>query len=162
MKNLKRILCTATILSPSLYTSFVKAQSNDKRPNVIIIMADDLGYGDLSCYGAKDVKTPNVDKLCKQGIKFTNSHAAAATSTPSRYALLTGQYAWRRQDTRIADGNAKMIIRPEQYTMADMFKNTGYATAAIGKWHLGLDEKCRPNQNGFDYFYGFMAGCIDY
>lgn len=172
MKKLNTFLCTATLLSPSIYTTNAHAKSNDnksqEKPNVIIIMADDLGYGDLSCYGAKDVKTPNVDKLCKQGIKFTNSHAAAATSTPSRYALLTGQYAWRRQDTRIADGNAKMIIRPEQYTMADMFKNAGYATAAIGKWHLGLGDTtgeqdwnaplpCGLQDIGFDYHYIMAA-----
>mgnify|MGYP000441269925 CR=1 FL=1 len=102
---------------------------------------DDLGYGDLKCYGAKNVETPHVDKLASEGIRFTNAHTVAATSTPSRYSLLTGEYAWRRPDTDIAAGDVKMIIRPEQYTMADMFKSAGYATAAIGKWHLGLGDK---------------------
>lgn len=106
-----------------------------QKPNVIVILADDLGYGDLKCYGAKNVETPHVDKLASEGIRFTNAHTVAATSTPSRYSLLTGEYAWRRPDTDIAAGDVKMIIRPEQYTMADMFKSAGYATAAIGKWH---------------------------
>ena len=111
------------------------------RPNVVFIYADDLGFGDLSCYGAKQVQTPNVDRLAQSGIRFTHAHATAATSTPSRYSMLTGEYAWRKKGTDVAAGNAGMIIRPEQYTMADMFKSAGYATAAIGKWHLGLGEK---------------------
>lgn len=102
-----------------------KANSDPKKPNVIIILADDLGYGDLGCYGAKNVKTSNVDRLAQQGIRFTDTHAVAATSTSSRYSLLTGEYAWRRPDTDIAAGKAGMIIRPEQYTMADMFRSQG-------------------------------------
>ena len=142
-----------------------------KKPNVIVILADDLGYGDLKCYGAKNVETPHVDKLASEGIRFTNAHTVAATSTPSRYSLLTGEYAWRRPDTDIAAGDVKMIIRPEQYTMADMFKSAGYATAAIGKWHLGLGDKTgRQDWNaplpaalgdlGFDYHY-IMAATAD-
>ena len=111
---------------------------NDERPNVIIILADDLGYGDLSCYGAKNIVTPHVDRLADSGIRFTNGHAVASTSTPSRYSLLTGEYAWRRKDTDVAAGDAAMIIRPSQFTLADAFKDAGYSTAAIGKWHLGL------------------------
>ena len=142
MKHIHHILYASAILAPlTSATAKEKSADNNERPNVILIVADDLGYGDLGCYGAKDVKTPNVDRLAKNGIRFLNSHAAAATSTPSRYALLTGHYAWRRPDTRIAEGNASMIIRPEQYTMADMFRNAGYTTAAIGKWHLGLGDK---------------------
>ena len=83
-----------------------------QKPNVIVILADDLGYGDLKCYGAKNVETPHVDKLASEGIRFTNAHTVAATSTPSRYSLLTGEYAWRRPDTDIAAGDVKMIIRP--------------------------------------------------
>lgn len=142
-----------------------------QKPNVIVILADDLGYGDLKCYGAKNIETPHVDKLASEGIRFTNAHTVAATSTPSRYSLLTGEYAWRRPDTDIAAGDVKMIIRPEQYTMADMFKSAGYATAAIGKWHLGLGDKTgRQDWNaplpaalgdlGFDYHY-IMAATAD-
>ena len=142
-----------------------------QKPNVIVILADDLGYGDLKCYGAKNVETPHVDKLASEGIRFTNAHTVAATSTPSRYSLLTGEYAWRRPDTDIAAGDVKMIIRPEQYTMADMFKSAGYATAAIGKWHLGLGDMtggqdwnaplpAALGDLGFDYHY-IMAATAD-
>ncbi len=149
-----------------------KQKINDRQlPNVVFIYADDLGYGDLECYGAKNVQTPNVNRLAAEGIRFNNAHATAATSTPSRYSMLTGEYAWRRPGTDIAAGNAGMIIRPERYTMADMFKNAGYATAAIGKWHLGLGDKdgeqdwnaplpTALGDIGFDYSY-IMAATAD-
>ena len=89
-------------------------KQNTSKPNVILIYADDLGYGDLECYGAKNIETPHVNRLASEGIRFTNAHATAATSTPSRYSLLTGEYAWRKPGTDIAAGNAGMIIRPEQ------------------------------------------------
>ena len=95
-----------------------------RRPNVIIIYADDIGYGDLSCNGTAAVSTPNVDSLAENGIRFTNSHTTSSVSTPSRYGLLTGQYPWRKEGTGIATGDAGMIIRPEQYTIADMFRET--------------------------------------
>ena len=129
----------AFLVSPT--TSHAQKAKETKTPNVIFIYADDLGYGDLECYGATRVQTPNVNKLANSGIRFTNTHATAATSTPSRYSLLTGEYAWRRPGTDIAAGNAGMIIRPERYTIADMFKSAGYTTAALGKWHLGLGDK---------------------
>ena len=163
------VLCSA--FSAEAKTVKDNKVTNREQPNVIIILADDLGYGDLECYGAKNVETPNVNRLAGQGIRFTNGHAIAATSTPSRYSILTGEYAWRRPDTDVAAGNAGMIIRPEQYTMADMFKNAGYATCAIGKWHLGLGDKtAQQDWNaplpaalgdlGFDYHY-IMAATAD-
>ncbi|WP_303012634.1 sulfatase-like hydrolase/transferase [uncultured Bacteroides sp.] len=142
------------------------------RPNVIFIYADDIGYGDLSCnQSVKTISTPNVDKLANEGIRFTNAYSAAATSTPARYAMLTGEYAWRRPGTGIAAGNAGMIISPERYTIADMFKDAGYSTAVVGKWHLGLGtETGKQNWNGlvtpnpydlgFDYSY-IMAATAD-
>lgn len=137
-------------------------QKKDLQPNIIFIIADDLGYGDLSCYGAHRIQTPAVDGLANSGILFTDAHAVAATSTPSRYSLFTGHYAWRRKDTGIARGDAGMIIRPEQVTIADMLQSAGYTTGAIGKWHLGLgDQTGTQNWNekvipgpadiGFDY-----------
>lgn len=113
---------TIALLSPLACTAAMGAKkakaSNQQKPNVIIILADDLGYGDLGCYGAKNVETPNVDKLAKQGIRFTDAHAIASTSTPSRYSLLTGEYAWRKPGTDVAPGDAGMIIKPTQFTMA--------------------------------------------
>lgn len=142
-----------------------------ERPNVILINADDLGYGDLECYGAKNVQTPHVNELAREGVLFRNVYSCAATSTPSRYSLLTGEYAWRRPGTDVAAGNAGMIIRPEQFTMADAFKSCGYATAAVGKWHLGLGDKsgmqdwnaplsASLGDLGFDYHY-IMAATAD-
>lgn len=143
-------------------------EQNNRKPNVIFILADDIGYGDLSCNGAKTINTPNVDKLANAGVRFTDAHAVAATSTPSRYSLFTGHYAWRRNDTGIATGDAGMIIRPEQPTIADMFRECGYTTGAIGKWHLGLGDKAGsqdwngfitpgPQDIGFDYSYLMAA-----
>lgn len=147
------------------------AKGADTKPNVVMIVADDLGYGDLECYGAKNVSTPAVNRLAGNGIRFTDTHAVAATSTPSRYSLLTGEYPWRRPGTDVAPGDAGMIIRPEQFTLADMFRSGGYATAAIGKWHLGLGDKtgtqdwnaplaASPADLGFDYHY-IMAATSD-
>ena len=141
------------------------------RPNVVMIYADDLGFGDLECYGAIGVKTPNVNRLSENGLRFTNAHAVASTSTPSRYSLLTGEYPWRKQGTDVAAGDAAMIISPDQYTVADVFKEAGYTTAAFGKWHLGLgSETGKQDWNspitpaladiGFDYSY-IMAATAD-
>lgn len=138
------------------------------KPNVIFLVADDIGYGDLSCNGAKAINTPNVDKLARKGVRFTNAHAVAATSTPSRYSLFTGHYAWRRNDTGIATGDAKMIIHPDQSTIADLFQDCGYMTGAIGKWHLGLGSETGsqnwndlvtpgPQDIGFKYSYIMAA-----
>ena len=142
-----------------------------QRPNVIFILADDLGYGDLSCYGAERVHTPTIDSLAQAGVRFTNAHACAATSTPSRYGILTGEYPLRRQGTDVAAGNAGMIIPPERYTVADVFQAAGYRTAAFGKWHLGLGSRTAqqdwngeldqsPADLGFDYHY-IMAATAD-
>lgn len=175
-KNLLLLSCLSAgvgqlVATPAQAEEGKRKQTQEKAPNVIVILADDLGYGDLQCYGAKNVETPNVNRLAAQGIRFTNTHAIAATSTPSRYSLLTGEYAWRRPDTDVAAGNAGMIIRPEQYTMADMFKSAGYRTAAFGKWHLGLGDKtgmqdwnaplpCGLADIGFDEHY-IMAATAD-
>jgi len=138
-----------------------------QRPNVIIIYADDLGYGDLSCYGATKIKTPNIDKLAKQGIRFTNAHSTSATCTPSRYAMMTGQYPWRKSGTNILPGDAALIIPTNKTTLPKVFKQAGYQTAIVGKWHLGLGNaieknwnseiKPGPNETGFDYAFIFPA-----
>ena len=118
------------------------------RPNVIFIYADDLGIGDLSCYGATAVETPSIDALAAQGRRFTNAYSTSATSTPSRFGLLTGLYPWRQENTGIAPGNSELIISPECHTLADVMHEAGYATAAIGKWHLGLGPRGGTDFNG--------------
>jgi len=136
------------------------------KPNVIIIYADDLGYGDLGSYGATKINTPDIDKLAASGIRFTNGHSTAATCTPSRYSLLTGMYPWRT-GAAILPGDAKLIVPQDKPTLATIFKKAGYITSIVGKWHLGLgsavqkdwnnDVKPGPLELGFDESYIFPA-----
>ncbi len=106
-------------------------------------MADDLGYGDVSCYGAKRVKTPAIDRLAGEGLRFTSGYCSASTCTPTRYSLLTGNYAFRQKGTGIAPPNGPAIIKPGTETLPGILKRAGYATAVIGKWHLGLGKRHR-------------------
>jgi arylsulfatase A-like enzyme len=119
-----------------------------RKPNIIVIMADDMGYGDLSCYGATRVKTPNIDRLAAEGQRFTSGYCSASTCTPTRYSFLTGNYAFRRKGTGIAPPNSPAIIQPGTETIASLLQNVGYKTAVIGKWHLGLGGPEGPNWNG--------------
>ncbi|MCD0468807.1 arylsulfatase [Flavobacterium sp. JAS] len=160
---MRRIYLTYYTLSVMAFSScsHVKKNETAKKPNVVFIYVDDLGYGDLSCYGATAVTTPNVDSLATGGIQFTDAHCAASTCTSSRFALLTGSYAFRN-NVNILNGDAPLIIKPEQETIADIFKKGGYTTAVIGKWNLGLGNgnldwnteiKPGPLELGFDYSF---------
>jgi arylsulfatase A-like enzyme len=131
-----------------LLTVAASPAAAQSRPNVVLIYADDLGYGDVSAYGARRVQTPNIDRLAREGIRFTDAHAPAATCTPSRYALLTGEYAWRKPGTGILPGDAALIIEPGRPTLASVFQHAGYATGVVGKWHLGLGPAGGPDWNG--------------
>jgi arylsulfatase A-like enzyme len=143
--------------------SVVQAQPDRSRPNIVVILADDIGYGDLSCYGATKVKTPNLDKLAAQGMRFVDAHCAAAVCTPSRYALLTGQYAWRHPPARgILSGVAPLAVPPDRLTVPKLLRQANYATGVVGKWHLGLGERepdfnaelrPGPREVGFDYSF---------
>lgn len=120
-----------------------------EKPNVIVIMADDLGYGDLSSYGATTFKTPYLDQLAAEGQRFTHGYCSASTCTPTRYSLLTGEYAFRKKGTGIAPPNGHLTIDPDSFTLPDLMKKAGYQTAVIGKWHLGLGEPGKgPDWNG--------------
>lgn len=135
----------------------------DRRPNVIIIMTDDQGYGDLSCMGNTDFQTPHIDDLAASGARFTSWYANSPVCSPSRASLLTGRYPGHAGVRSILAGHRRATgLTPEAPTIAAAVRELGYQTALVGKWHLGLQETSRPNQNGFDYFYGFMAGCVDY
>jgi arylsulfatase A-like enzyme len=147
-------------------TVFAQKQA---RPNVIIIIADDLGRGDVSAYKKGLLQTPNMDKLANGGVRFMNGYATSATCTPSRFALLTGRYPWRNDRAKILPGDAPMLIDTASTTLADMFKTQGYNTGIVGKWHLGLgdgninwnkDISQTPNDLGFDYAY-IMAATND-
>lgn len=134
------------------------------RPNIIFILADDIGYGDLGCYGATRVKTPHVDRLAREGLRFTDAHSTASVCTPTRYSFLTGQYAWRNPaGMAILPGDAPLAIDPKTITVPVLLRRTGYTTGIVGKWHLGLgrtnlewngDIKPGPLEVGFDY--GFI------
>ena len=139
------------------------------KPNVVVIYLDDLGYGDLSSYGATELQTPNIDALANGGVRFTNGYASSATCTPSRYALLTGVYPWKNKNAKILPGTAPLIIDTAQVTLPKMLKAQGYQTALVGKWHLGLGTGVvnwnkqvspGPNEVGFDYAY-YMAATQD-
>ena len=140
--------------------------STSEKPNIVVIYLDDLGYGDISSYGATEFQTPNIDALASGGIKFTDGYASSATCTPSRYALLTGMYPWRNKKAKILPGTAPLLISTEQQTLPKMLKKQGYQTAIVGKWHLGLgtgvvDWNQRvspgPNEVGFDEAYILAA-----
>ncbi len=146
-----------------------KKNVKNEKPNIVIIYADDLGYGDVGAYGATELKTPNLDKLASGGVRFTQGYATSSTCTPSRYGLLTGTYPWRNRDAKILPGTAPLIISTDQLTLPKVLKSKGYQTAVIGKWHLGLgsgnvnwNERVSPGPNevGFDHAY-IMAATQD-
>ena len=147
---------------------FSGCSRSERKPDIIFIMADDLGYGDLGCYGATQIPTPNIDRLAGEGVLFTDAHAPAALCTPTRYAVLTGRYCWRsRLKKGVLQGYDPLLIEPGRMTVASMLKEEGYLTACIGKWHLGFGNQQEvdyskplrpgPLDVGFDYFFGIPA-----
>jgi arylsulfatase A-like enzyme len=133
------------------------------RPDFVLIYCDDLGYGDLGCYGSRTVRTPHLDALAARGVRFTDWYSNSPVCSPSRASLLTGRYPERAGVTQILGGQRGTPgLPPAQVTLAKALQPLGYRTAIFGKWHLGLSDECRPNAHGFDEFYGFLAGCVDY
>ncbi len=145
-KIIHRFLLATLVLSSCVTVHAQKA--NNKKPNIVLIYTDDLGYGDVSCYGTSAIPTPNIDRLAKKGVRFTNAHATSATCTPSRFSLLTGKYAWRKEGTGIAPGDATLLIPVATTTLPGMLQKAGYNTAVIGKWHLGLGDAKGADWNG--------------
>ena len=148
-------------------THFAQTSSAAKnsRPNIIFILADDLGWGDLSCYGRPDYSTPNIDSLATQGTRFTDAYSASAVCTPTRCGYITGRYPARFKiglEEPLIARNRDVGLEPGQPTIASLLKQIGYDTALIGKWHLGFRPEWGPNSHGFDEFFGILAGAGDY
>jgi arylsulfatase A-like enzyme len=147
------------------------SSSDTRRPNVLFILADDLGFGDLSCFGRPDYDTPNLDRLARQGIRFTNAYSASPVCTPTRCAFITGRYpartpvglqeplGWKKN---LGDKAISLGLSPDHSTIASLLKKNGYETALVGKWHLGYLPSFGPIQSGFDEFFGVMSGGVDY
>jgi arylsulfatase A-like enzyme len=146
----------AAAMSPMLSSCTSMGQTTGarrKQPNIIFILADDLGYGDLGCYGQKTIKTPNLDRMAEQGMRFTDHYAGSTVCAPSRCALMTGQHTGHC----LVRGNANVPLRPEDVTVAELLKQAGYTTGIIGKWGLGeADSTGIPNKQGFDYWFGYL------
>ena len=138
------------------------AQQPASPPNVVLILTDDLGYGDLGVYGAPDVRTPNIDRLAKEGVRLTDFYASGALCTPTRAALTTGRYQQRYLLERALGSGVDTGLPAEGRSLPQLLKNNGYATALVGKWHLGYRPEFSANAHGFDYFFGFKSGYIDY
>ena len=146
---------------------FICGQAFSQKPNIIYIMTDDMGYGDLSSYGCKDYQTPNLDKLAAQGIRFLNAYSGAPVCTPTRTAFMTGRYPARTPVGLIEPLTGQNVdstygLTPKYPSVATLMKAAGYQTALIGKWHLGFQPEYSPNRNGFDYFFGIRSGAADY
>ena len=160
------VLLIITLISFSDLLAQRGSKKNESRPNIIYIMADDMGYADLSCYGRKEYSTPNLDKLASEGVKFLNAYAAAPVCTPTRTAFITGRYSARLpvglREPLIPQRDTLIGLEPSFPSIGRLLKDAGYETALIGKWHLGFKKEFAPNNNGFDYFYGIRTGAADY
>jgi arylsulfatase A-like enzyme len=153
INNLSRLTQTVRIVAFAVCAAAwssvaIAATPSERPPNVVILYGDDVGYGDVGVYGSTMIPTPRIDALAAESLRFTDAHCAASTCTPSRYAMLTGEMAFRQPGTGIARPNENMLIKPGRFTMMDLFKQAGYTTAVIGKWHLGLDDEKPIQWNG--------------
>ncbi|MGQ1927862.1 sulfatase family protein [Ornithobacterium rhinotracheale] len=163
---MRKAILLSSLMSVSALAMAQKKLSS--KPNIVIIYADDLGINDLSCYGAKEIKTPNIDKLAQNGVRFTNAYAAAATCTPSRFSLLTGVYPWKNKNARILEGDAPMLIPQNDHNLPSQLQKAGYVTGVVGKWHLGLgngkmdwNQKITPSPNDIGFDYSFITAATN-
>jgi arylsulfatase A-like enzyme len=162
----RREFIEATVAATAFAASGLAQPAPVRRPNVLFILADDLGYGDLSCYGRPDYQTPVLDRLAGQGLKFTSNYAAAPVCTPTRCAYVTGRYPQRLpvglEEPLTPASPPDVGLPPEHPTIASLLKANGYGTTLVGKWHLGWKPEFGPNRHGFDEFFGVLSGAVDY
>jgi arylsulfatase A-like enzyme len=162
----RREFVGATVATTALGASKVVSSAPPRRPNILFILADDLGYGDLSCYGRPDYRTPVLDNLARQGLKFTSNYAAAPVCTPTRCAYITGRYPQRLpvglEEPLKSSSPPNVGLPPDHPTIASLVKANGYDTTLVGKWHLGWKPEFGPNRHGFDEFFGVLSGAVDY
>jgi arylsulfatase A len=163
-KFMRRVFSNLIQIHISLYLwafgSIALGIENQSQPNLIVILADDLGYNDLGCYGGEDIKTPHLDQLAKEGTRFTDFYVPAGQCTPTRAAFLTGSYPQRVHSHQLFNGD-HLGLNPDEVTIAELLRNQGYRTGCIGKWHLGNKPPFHPNSHGFDQFYGFLSPSYD-
>ena len=159
------VILVALIALASPTPSAQAPAATTSRPNVVLIITDDIGYGDLSSYGAPDIRTPNIDRLAKEGVRFTDFYSNSVVCTPTRAALMTGRYQHRvglENMLTVLPDSVNRGLAVTGRTLPRLLKDNGYATALLGKWHLGYRPEFGPNAHGFDYFYGFLSGAINY
>jgi arylsulfatase A-like enzyme len=164
MRRIRLPLAVALALAGSALSG-QREPANSQKPNVVLIITDDVGYGDFGSYGAPDIKTPNIDRLAKEGVRFTDFYANGAVCTPTRTGLITGRYQQRvglEQALGTSQVDLQRGLPVTGNSLPRLLKNNGYATALIGKWHLGYQARMGPNAHGFDYFYGFLSGAVNY
>ncbi len=161
---INKVVFIVFILALPLFLVSCSEETSNDKPNIIIIMADDLGYGDLSCYGSKTINTPNLDKLAAEGIRFTDFHSNGSVCSPTRAALLTGKYQQRVGIDGVvtAKHHRHHGLAAEEKTFAETFKEAGYVTGMFGKWHVGYETKFNPINQGFDEYIGYVSGNVDY
>ena len=161
----RREFIESTVATTALVARTQQGEAAE-RPNVLFILADDLGYGDLSCYGRPDYQTPVLDGLARQGLRFTSAYAAAPVCTPTRCAYITGRYPQRLPvglaEPLTASSPLDLGLPPDHPTIASLLKANGYETSLVGKWHLGWKPEFGPNRHGFDEFFGVLSGAVDY
>lgn len=154
----------AGIVALAVSSASRSQKASTKPPNILFILADDLGYADIACYGRPDLRTPNIDRIAARGVRFSQAYANSAVCTATRTALITGRYQYRLRvglEEPLA-GNPEVGLPPEHPTLPSLLRKAGYSSALIGKWHLGVLPKFGPLQSGYDHFYGFRGGALDY
>ncbi|HEY3964320.1 MAG TPA: sulfatase-like hydrolase/transferase [Planctomycetaceae bacterium] len=163
IQNFLNVICLGIALTWMDQSPARAADRESQRPNVIVILTDDMGYADLGCYGSRDIKTPHLDRLAAQGVRLTNFYSSGPVCTPTRAALMTGRWQQRvGLEWAIGPGLKEPGLPTREITLPRMLKNAGYATALFGKWHLGYKPEFGPNAHGFDEFFGLLSGNVDH